>query len=171
MSKNLETLAREWEAARTRMRGPVFFPGLPSHPFIVDTASPPIVSEHVRQQQENYCRSVGLPSASVVLDHTCQQYENQSRYLIGLPSANMHNWFPDEASIPVALPDDKPTPLDWAKDTDHKRVVDVLDSITQGKITKPARDALRKGLDKADAPLTGKAKSNDALGRAIRYSK
>lgn len=171
MSKDLETLAREWDAARTRMRATVLFPGLPSHPFIVDTASPPIISEHVRQQQENYCRSVGLPSTSVVLDHTRQQYENQSRYLIGLPSANIHSWFPDEASIHVALPDDKPPSPDWAKDTDHKRVVDVLDSITQGKITKPARDALRKGLDKAEAPLTGIDKSNDALGRAIRWTK
>lgn len=68
----------------------------------------------------------------------------------------------------LAMPDDNPAP-DWAKDVEHKRVADVMDSIIGGKITKPAREALRKTLDKADAAPTGRAKSDGALGRAIRY--
>jgi hypothetical protein len=48
---------------------------------------------------------------------------------------------------PVIGPDDAP----------HKAARDVIDHIASGQIVKPVREAIRKALDQADAPPTGKA--------------
>ena len=55
-------------------------------------------------------------------------------------------------------------------DPAHRRAHDVIGDILSGKVTKPAREAVRRALDKADAPLTGRAASDAGLGRAIRFA-
>lgn len=51
----------------------------------------------------------------------------------------------------------------------HKAVHDVTEHLLSGRVTNPkAREGLRKALDKADVPATGKTASDGALGRAIR---
>lgn len=51
----------------------------------------------------------------------------------------------------------------------HDRVERVIGDIAAGRVVAPARKALRDAVDKADAPLTGRAKSDAGIGRAIRY--
>lgn len=53
----------------------------------------------------------------------------------------------------------------------HADVGRVLEHIMKGKLTKPVRDAVRKALDAADAPPSGRAAQDHALGRAIRYTR
>lgn len=61
-------------------------------------------------------------------------------------------------------PRDHPYP----KDPAHDRVHDVIGDIASGKVTGPARNDLRKALDTADAGPVGRAKSDGAVGRAVR---
>ena len=53
-------------------------------------------------------------------------------------------------------------------DAAHRNVRDTIDHLLGGKVTKPAREALGKALEKADAPPTGRAASDAGIGRAIR---
>lgn len=66
------------------------------------------------------------------------------------------------------MSDDPARPDDWPLDTAHKAAHDVIDSIARGRLTKPARQAVRRALDQAEAPLTGRPKQDHALGRALR---
>jgi hypothetical protein len=50
-----------------------------------------------------------------------------------------------------------------------KKVTDVLDHIVGGKSTAGERKALKGAIDKTEAPLTGRAKSDHAMGRALRF--
>lgn len=52
--------------------------------------------------------------------------------------------------------------------TDIDKVVDALDRRLVGD---SERGRLRKSLDKADAPLGGRAGQNEAVGRALRFSR
>jgi hypothetical protein len=49
-----------------------------------------------------------------------------------------------------------------------ERAHDVVIDIVNGRTTQPARQQIREALDRAEAPLTGRAKSDHGLGRAIR---
>jgi hypothetical protein len=50
-----------------------------------------------------------------------------------------------------------------------KKVTDVLDHIIGGKSTSSERKAIKGTIDKAEAPLTGRANSDQAMGRALRF--
>lgn len=71
--------------------------------------------------------------------------------------------------ILMADSDTKTVPADTSTEAVRQRVNDVLQDITGGRVTKPERAKLRGAVDKADAPLTGKAASDQALGKAIRF--
>lgn len=58
---------------------------------------------------------------------------------------------------------------DWPDDAPHKAARDVIESIADGKLTRPARTAVRKALDVADAPLTGRPRMDEALNRSVRF--
>jgi hypothetical protein len=60
-----------------------------------------------------------------------------------------------------AIMDDPPTPTDEV----HQAVQRVIGHIADGKVTPTGRQALRGALDKAEAPPTGRAKSDAAIGR------
>jgi hypothetical protein len=52
-------------------------------------------------------------------------------------------------------------------DPPHRAVREVLDGLTKKTIIRSAREALREGLDKADAAPAGREKSDGAVGRAF----
>jgi hypothetical protein len=69
-----------------------------------------------------------------------------------------------------ALPDDTPQPKgseSWPQDALHGRVKDVLKDMKQ--VVPAARQALRQSIDGADAGPQGREKSDQALGRALRF--
>lgn len=70
------------------------------------------------------------------------------------------------------MPNDTPTPdFHGPQDAAHKAVHEATEHLMGGRVTSPkARAGLRKALDKADAPLTGRPASDGALGRAIRMA-
>ena len=72
----------------------------------------------------------------------------------------------DGYSRPIVAADDIPDRV-GPRDAIHDRAYDVLGDI--GSIVKPVRDLMRKALDKVDAPLTGRAKGDAAVGKAFRY--
>ena len=71
----------------------------------------------------------------------------------------------------IARADDAPA-RDYLgpKDAVHDRAYEVIGDIAAGRVAKPARDALGKALEKADAPPVGRAKADAGLGRAIRFA-
>lgn len=79
---------------------------------------------------------------------------------------------------PVAAPADGPkADYHGPRDTSdpaypaHKAVHDVTEHLLGGRVTDAkARQGLRKALDKADAPATGRQASDGALGRALRVA-
>ncbi len=58
---------------------------------------------------------------------------------------------------------ERPTPVTEVE----KRVNDVIDDLSARKIAAPDRMRLRGALDKAEAPLTGRAGADAGLGNAI----
>lgn len=69
---------------------------------------------------------------------------------------------------------DEPTPKRIGPDDPaHNSARDLIDHITADRVTKPARDAVRKALDTADAPKQGKLadgahRAPEGLGKALR---
>jgi hypothetical protein len=53
-------------------------------------------------------------------------------------------------------------------DVIHKRANEVIDDVLAGRVVPPVRQAIRRALDTADAPLTGRKASDEGLSRAIR---
>jgi len=49
--------------------------------------------------------------------------------------------------------------------TERSPVDTVVESLTRGEVSRPDKQRLRGALDKADAPATGRAASDQALGR------
>lgn len=72
------------------------------------------------------------------------------------------------SATPASDTDPKPMDPSWPNDPVHRAVKDVIDGLSGGKVRPPAREALGKALDAANKPLTGKAASDGAVGRAIR---
>jgi hypothetical protein len=75
--------------------------------------------------------------------------------------------------IPMSDPPQSEKPS--AADADRKGqaaadpVIDgAIDRLDRRLVSEPDRGKLRKALDKADAPLTGRAGANEALGRVTR---
>jgi hypothetical protein len=52
-------------------------------------------------------------------------------------------------------------------DAIHKRANEVIDDVLAGRVVPPVRQAIRRALDTADAPPTGRKASDEGLGRAI----
>jgi hypothetical protein len=75
------------------------------------------------------------------------------------------------ASLVTEERKDPPGSEAWPRTAPHDRVKKVLDDISEGYVCAPARKAIREAIDKADAPKQGRAKSDDALGKALRFTK
>lgn len=74
-------------------------------------------------------------------------------------------WIENMAALPLSQPTDPPPPP--STDPVVRRVDDVIGDMTLGRVAKPDRARLRKALDAADAPSTGKDAADQAVGRAI----
>lgn len=75
-------------------------------------------------------------------------------------------------AVVSALPDDTPQPKgseSWPQDALHGKIKDVLGDMK--KVVPAARQALRQGIDVADAGPVGRERSDQALGRALRFGK
>lgn len=73
---------------------------------------------------------------------------------------------PVHATATIAADDAKPRV--GPDDSAHRSIHDAIGHILSGKVTAPARAAVRKALDTAEAPLQGRAKSDEAMGRVLR---
>jgi hypothetical protein len=67
-------------------------------------------------------------------------------------------------------PDNPQVYPDWVDTSEHRDAKHVIDHILGGKIGAPGRQALRKAIDTVDAGPQGRAKHDQALGRALRLS-
>lgn len=63
------------------------------------------------------------------------------------------------------MDDEKPA-ADGPYDALHKAVREVIGGM--GRVAPVERKALRDAIDQAEKPLTGRAKSDQAIGRALR---
>ena len=78
------------------------------------------------------------------------------------------DWMKTAADV---KPDNPPQVYpDWVDTSEHRDAKHVIDHILGGKIGVPGRQALRKAIDTVAAGPQGRAKHDQALGRALRLS-
>lgn len=71
---------------------------------------------------------------------------------------------------PRAQPIDDAKPRIGPDDSAHRSVHETIGHILGGKVSAPARAAVRRALDTVEALLTGRANSDTAVGRALRLT-
>ena len=81
------------------------------------------------------------------------------------------DWMKEVSAAAADVKPDNPQVYpDWVDTSEHRDAKHVIDHILGGKIGAPGRQALRKAIDTVDAGPQGRAKHDQALGRALRLS-
>jgi hypothetical protein len=89
--------------------------------------------------------------------------------VVTIQEAAAVDWTKEVAAADVK-PDNPQVYPDWVDTSEHRDAKHVIDHILGGKIGAPGRQALRKAIDTVDAGPQGRAKHDQALGRALRLS-